>query len=420
MFCKICGNKIDDDSIFCSFCGAKQSEVNKSIVSELSDPKTVNVNLSFGRQNTLNPSQEKVVQRQSKYDLTYEGDSEAAFVGSVILVSSICLTIFKPFKFDDYESLNEFKAFLSIATLVLRILVTNWVVNIAKRQNRETWGWGFLAFFLPSIALIIIGLQKKLRYTLQIDSNLPITQQVDILLQKANQFYDDKRYLECCLVCNKIIELDEECNSALKFRGISFYKTKEYDKAKSDFDLLNLRNKFGNIIYYYLGCIELEKRNIQEAISYWKIAKENGNEKVQVELDRYYTFYGKYFLESNDVQRKVADSAGFTPFNDGEYVRGITELDQIKKIATQINAYEFGLEIELRKNFKTYYLGISYFEILDITYNDIEHQFTLFLAENIELIFSYNLNKDTNNGLKKVCEKIEVKYQKKVTVRFDK
>ena len=29
MFCKFCGNKIDDNSQFCSFCGTKQSEKNK-------------------------------------------------------------------------------------------------------------------------------------------------------------------------------------------------------------------------------------------------------------------------------------------------------------------------------------------------------------------------------------------------------
>ena len=28
MFCKFCGNKIDDDSVFCSKCGKKQDDAN--------------------------------------------------------------------------------------------------------------------------------------------------------------------------------------------------------------------------------------------------------------------------------------------------------------------------------------------------------------------------------------------------------
>jgi purine-cytosine permease-like protein len=36
------------------------------------------------------------------------------------------------------------------------------VVNIAKKQNRNTFYWGVFAFFLPYLAMIIIGLLKKL------------------------------------------------------------------------------------------------------------------------------------------------------------------------------------------------------------------------------------------------------------------
>lgn len=32
MFCKSCGKQIDDDSIFCSFCGTKQPEIQKTII----------------------------------------------------------------------------------------------------------------------------------------------------------------------------------------------------------------------------------------------------------------------------------------------------------------------------------------------------------------------------------------------------
>lgn len=43
-----------------------------------------------------------------------------------------------------------------------RIFVTIWIVKIAKRQNRNTTGWGVFAFLIPNLALIIIGLLRKL------------------------------------------------------------------------------------------------------------------------------------------------------------------------------------------------------------------------------------------------------------------
>ena len=52
----------------------------------------------------------------------------------------------------------------------MRIIVTSWVANIAKRQNRNKFSWGTFAFFLPSVALIVIGTQKKLSSKVRINS----------------------------------------------------------------------------------------------------------------------------------------------------------------------------------------------------------------------------------------------------------
>lgn len=58
---------------------------------------------------------------------------------------------------------------MGIISLVLRIIFTVWVVNIAKRQNRPETQWGFSGFIFPSFTLIIIGLSKKLNKDLQND-----------------------------------------------------------------------------------------------------------------------------------------------------------------------------------------------------------------------------------------------------------
>jgi hypothetical protein len=178
MYCKSCGNNIDNDSLFCSFCGTRQSDINKPVnvaneLSGLSDSKTVNVNLTFGRPiNTQQTQSESKKNIEPKYDSTYEKENDASFVGVIILISSLLLVFFQPFKSDNIDSYNQFRAFSSIGAFVLRIIVTIWVVNIAKRQNRETFSWGIFAFFLPSISLIVIGQLKKIFIKPKIKSDL--------------------------------------------------------------------------------------------------------------------------------------------------------------------------------------------------------------------------------------------------------
>lgn len=160
MFCKSCGNQIDNDSIFCSFCGAKQSEINKPETNTSSNPsipeaKTVNVNLSFGRTTAHKETVEKI--KIEKYDLAYEKETDAAGVGILLLFVSFGFLLLGGVKDPAFYSAIVALGFIG------RIVLTVWCINIAKRQNRDALGWGFFAFFLPSIALIIIGQLRKLK-----------------------------------------------------------------------------------------------------------------------------------------------------------------------------------------------------------------------------------------------------------------
>ena len=214
MFCKSCGNKIDNDSHFCSYCGTKQSETNKptlvmneTLVNE--DSKTVNVNFSYGPQTNSKSNQEtNKIYTEPKYDPTYLKETEATSIGVVILVSSLFLIIFQPFKFNEINSYNQFRAISSIGSLILRIFITVWVLNIAKRQNRETFGWGLFALFLPSIALIIIGQQKKIFAKFDIDNSLSNEENSLLLAEKAQAYFIDNKFNECIRFTEKAIEFD--------------------------------------------------------------------------------------------------------------------------------------------------------------------------------------------------------------------
>ena len=180
MYCKKCGKEIDDDSVFCSYCGVRQSaklfgesqvNLNSSTVTEIdsvdsknnNDPtpesrsQNVNVSISFKKPG-INRNESS--RKSEKYDLSYKKESEATVVGILLMVANLLLLIFV--RFEDEYSQQVFAAIFALGSLVLRIFITVWCVNIARRQNRDSIGWGIFAFFTPTLALIIIGLLRKL------------------------------------------------------------------------------------------------------------------------------------------------------------------------------------------------------------------------------------------------------------------
>jgi zinc-ribbon domain len=170
MFCKSCGRQIDNDSTFCSFCGTKQS-------ADLKPQIQTDTNQSFNTTQKVNSNETNFnispnIVRQPKYDPTYKKEDDAMTVGIILLVIALIFATVGPIKFEDRESYGQFRAVTAIVSLILRIFITVWVVNIAKRQNRETFGWGLFAFLLPSIALIVIATRKKLFANVQIVDGL--------------------------------------------------------------------------------------------------------------------------------------------------------------------------------------------------------------------------------------------------------
>jgi hypothetical protein len=211
MFCKSCGSKIDNDSQFCSYCGTKQSETNKPAVIDSEhyqeNPKSFNTNISSSKRSQTDQETNKT-QTEPKYDSTYLEETEATTIGVTILISSLLLLVFQPVKFDNIDSHNQFRAIFSILALILRIFITFWVINIAKKQNRETFGWGFFAFCLPSIALIIIGKQKKIFAKFEVDNSLSNEENSLILTKRAQTFLNEKKFNECIRFTEKAIEFD--------------------------------------------------------------------------------------------------------------------------------------------------------------------------------------------------------------------
>lgn len=206
MFCKSCGRQIDDDSTFCSFCGTKQSIDLKPQV-QADTNQSINTTQKV-YSNETNFSNSPNIVRQPKYDPTYKKEDDAMTVGIILLVIALIFAIVGPIKFEDRESYGQFRAVTAIVSLILRIFITVWVVNIAKRQNRETFGWGLFAFLLPSIALIVIATRKKLFANIQIVEGLDSEQNSKVLSDKAQEFYNESKYSESIRFSEKAIELN--------------------------------------------------------------------------------------------------------------------------------------------------------------------------------------------------------------------
>ena len=364
------------------------------------------------RTETITIKQTTPPDSNSSYDPTYKKETDATFAGIFILIIPIVISLTGIIKFNDRESYEQARMWIGLSLLVVRICVTIWVVNIANRQNRNSSSWGWFAFFLPGIALIVIGQLKKLRLEIEIDGRLPVNQQVSVLLEKANQIYSDNRYEECIEILNKLIELDNHNDEAIKLRAISYYYVNENDKAAVDFNILHLKDKFPSSTNYYLGNLEIKKHNREKAIEFWRKAKENGNENAQTKLDLYHTFTGKYILDSSTVKKKVYISQNdeVIYFEGCKYAGGIPEIDnheKFNKMITQIIGYDNGLDIELRKTFKAYHIALAYYEIDDIVINETDNFFKLQLSDYNTLTFNYDEKKDYNKGLKNLCGKFK-------------
>ena len=90
--------------------------------------------------------------------MLFERDATPTIVGVFIIILYLIFYILIS-KGNNYNT--EVSGIFGVIFLILRVFITIWVVNIAKKLNRDKTNWGFLAFFFPSLSLIAIGLKKK-------------------------------------------------------------------------------------------------------------------------------------------------------------------------------------------------------------------------------------------------------------------
>lgn len=112
-------------------------------------------------QNTTDQRQPLIEDRNFEFDLTYEKELDAILVGVIAFIAFIVLNWPGAITFETEETHRLVLVVLTLVSVFFRFVVIIWIKNIAIRQNRQPVPWQFFAFFLPSLALIIIGTLKK-------------------------------------------------------------------------------------------------------------------------------------------------------------------------------------------------------------------------------------------------------------------
>lgn len=101
---------------------------------------------------------------ESKYDQDYDRETEATYFGALLLLVGILFALMSnDWEFGSEKDYRATRSAFGIISTIIRIGVVVYVRGIVGRQNRQKAGWSILAFFLPSIAMIIVGLLRKYR-----------------------------------------------------------------------------------------------------------------------------------------------------------------------------------------------------------------------------------------------------------------
>lgn len=157
IYCKYCGKQIDGDSNFCSFCGKKQSPTTASS-SKIEDE---NPTYKFSSSDEYLVKDEKIITEKSVSSEDQMNiriprkEKEAANFG--ILLGIIWLIILLLYSNGVFGDSSGTYGSLIIFSMLIRILVTLWINGIAKRKKRNPLLWSLFGFFIPILALIIIG-----------------------------------------------------------------------------------------------------------------------------------------------------------------------------------------------------------------------------------------------------------------------
>lgn len=383
----------------------------KSIIEEPRD---------FSRSNeSFKPKEKQIHRNFTDYDLNYKKEIGVTIVGVVLLVTPLVIALLGGFYTESVDEYNRIRITSAIVAFLIRIIVCIWVQQIAIRQNRNSTSWSLLAFFFPSITLIILGLSKKLSLKIEVDEYLPLEDQVIKLHDQAQKLFSQNRFIECIEVINVARKINAENFEIYLLRAKAFLKLENFPAAKNDLNFLIENGLFQAEANLHLGNIAIKRYERELAISFWEKAKELGNIDAQAHLTLYSDFTGKYVLDKFDAYDKINmfKTKEHNFLGSSRYLGGLPEIDDKnlstqsftydKDLSNQIYVYDNGVYFTESAGLEIYYVAIAFYEIEDICLKKSENKLELKLADSRVVGFLYNQRIDTNNFLTGLIFKYE-------------
>lgn len=375
---------------------------------------------NFSRSNeSFKPKEKQEHRNFTDYDLNYKKEIGVTIVGVVFLVTPLVIALLGGFYAESEEEYIRIRITSAIVALLIRIIVCIWVQQIAIRQNRNSTSWSLLAFFFPSIALIILGLSKKLSLKIEVDEYLPLDDQVVKLHDQAKKLFSQNRYIECIEVLNVALNISAEKFEIYLLRAEAFLKLENYPAAKIDLNFLLENGQFQAEANLHFGNIAIKSYERELALSFWKKAKELGNIDAQAQLALYKDFTGKYVLDKFDAYEKINKykTKEYNYLGGSRYLGGVPEIDDKnlstqsftndKYLSNQIYVYDNGVYFTESIDSEIYHVAIAFYEIEDIRLKKSENKLELILADSKAIGILYNQRIDTNNFLSGLLFKYE-------------
>lgn len=264
MFCKYCGNPIDDDSIYCRYCGKEQLNLTLSRI------ESVNRNV------VSNSNQEEKRKHDSlndEFDLFFPIKvRQYRLLGIIIIIVVFVGSLLAYYEAVDIEEIYGGSFILVIARFIFSYKVSSSV----KELNRDSLIWWIFTFLLTGPALVAFGsLNKKLLPSNF--NNYSDSGKAEFLNKYAYRIANKlDQYNKAEFIINRAIEFDKNFHPAFDTRAYIKYFKKEYEPALEDvnhaIEMCNTEGKY----FYHKGHILRRLDDIEQACLAFNKSKELG------------------------------------------------------------------------------------------------------------------------------------------------
>jgi len=103
--------------------------------------------------------------------------------------------------------------------------------------------------------------------------------EINLIMQKALEYYENKEYREAVVTFEKVLELDPDQMASRLYSGISFFEIREYQKASNSFNQIieHRDNLYIEQAEWYLGfCFVMMDEKARAVRQFKKIAGSDG------------------------------------------------------------------------------------------------------------------------------------------------